>query len=91
MIAILAFIIENILPFFIALTLPVLIIHMKYFYSCFTKKYNVSKWINDNKWELGIYFFLSITNDIRVTDEINGWGVVWYATDYSMGIGNRFL
>lgn len=88
---ILAFIIENILSFFIALVLSVLIIHMKYFYSCFTKKYNVSKWINDNKWGLGICSFLSITMILELPAEINGWGAVWYATDYSMGIGARFF
>lgn len=88
---ILAFIIENILSFFIALVISIIIIHIKYFYGYITKRYAVSKWIEDNKWGLGIGFFLIVTMILELPDAINEWGAVWYATDYSMGIGARFF
>ncbi len=48
-----------------------------------TEKYNVIG--------VGTFFYLLISVLVYPKDEINPWGALWYATDYSMGMGSRFL
>lgn len=40
---------------------------------------------------VGTFLYLIVSVLVNLKDEINPWGALWYATDYSMGMGSRFL
>ena len=50
-----------------------------------------SSYFNDNKYGIIIFTYLFISMLVEWPTSVNSWGALWYATDYSMGIGPRFF
>lgn len=50
-----------------------------------------SGFIRDNKIGLAVFIILMLQLYTGLPWTMNGWSSCWYATDYFMGIGSRFL
>lgn len=60
---------------------------------CFIKYYlvRVYEFFSKHIYSISIFTFLMIQLFLHASDTLNKWGEIWYAFDYSMGNGSRFL
>lgn len=86
-----AFLLENLLVFFSMLILTYFIFIILNFFNYILSRLSLLAFLKHNQWGILLFIYLSISFFLQLPSKINSYCALWYATDYSMGIGSRFF